>query len=204
MKENIWDLKPFGGGRPVLVSMHGVDANESIERDPERYTRVAPEGTVEYDLEQKRVAKADAVAKLKREENEALSEVARKRREKVDEIQAKKREEARAAEEKRLEREKAETPPNHEGDLQQIHAEATQEELQIKADFATRRAELEKQHSVSMVPTEQADQPTPLHLKQDNLAPAAEVQAGTERVEPEASPLDARPLEPHHEQEGQS
>lgn len=143
MKEKIWDLKPAGDGAPVLVPMHGVDANEAISRHPERYTRIAPEGTVEHDIEQKRVAKERALAELKREENEELSKVAREKRDAVDGVNARKREEARQAEDARVEREKAETPPNRDGELQQIEAGANQEAARIRAEFEKRRLEIE-------------------------------------------------------------
>ena len=76
MTELIWDLTPDGGDHPVLIEMqHSVDANEAIERHPERYTRAAPEGSVEYEIEQRRVARNAELAEIAASENEALNKI---------------------------------------------------------------------------------------------------------------------------------
>src|ERR1700744_4547168 len=98
MKMTIWDLKPEGGSKPVLIEKDAVDAREAIARDPERYTDVAPEGTVEHEQAEQKRARDAALADVRREENEALSKLHAERREKIDGIRREERE-ARAAEE---------------------------------------------------------------------------------------------------------
>jgi hypothetical protein len=38
----IWDMKPTGGGEPVIVTVPVVDAQEWIVRDPDRYAYHTP------------------------------------------------------------------------------------------------------------------------------------------------------------------
>jgi hypothetical protein len=148
MKQKIWDLKPDGGGAPIAILMEAVDAREAIARHPERYSDVAPKGTVEFERAEKDRATADALADVRRQENEALSQINAERREAVDAIRKQERE-ARVAEEERLRAEQEERDgkvrlQNRQGEIDQINQQHLQEETRIRAHFAAKRDQVLK------------------------------------------------------------
>lgn len=145
-KHKIWDLTPEGGGRPVLMEMHSVDASEAIARNPERYTRFAPEGTVEHELDQRRVARNEELRKIAASENEALGKIAADRRAAIDAIKHEQHE-ATVAETERLrkEREEKEGVPavsDRKGEIDQINQKAAQAQARVRIEHDEKRAEI--------------------------------------------------------------
>src|ERR1700684_544508 len=84
MKNKVWDLKPDHGGDPVEVTMLTErDATEAIERDPERYTREAPEGSPEHARLEKQREHNAKLAEINASESKAVAEITKAEREQL-------------------------------------------------------------------------------------------------------------------------
>lgn len=80
----IWDLTPEGGGPPVEVIVG--NPNEAIAAHPERYTRKAPDGTVQAAIAKRDRDRAAMLAKIDEEARAKSAEIEQKRQAKLAEI----------------------------------------------------------------------------------------------------------------------
>lgn len=146
MKQKIWDLKPDGGGAPVLIEMYSVDAAAAVENHPQRYSREAPEGTVEHEIAAKKRDRDAKLAEVRKQEIEEQAKVNADRRAKVDAIRKEERD-AELAEEERLRVEKEEADgkvksTSRQGEIDQINREAKLATDRIKLDHDRKRDEI--------------------------------------------------------------
>ncbi len=148
MRNKIWDLKPDGGAPRLLTMSTDRDATEAIERDPERYSREAPEGTPEHAVGQKRREHAAELAEVAASENKALADINAKEAADLKAIEEKKAEAKREAEEKaRAEHLKAHPELAHQAEADKVKADARAARAKVKAEHDKHRAELAKDHA---------------------------------------------------------
>jgi hypothetical protein len=149
MKNKIWDLKPDGGGSPIVVTMKSdYDASEAIARDPDRYTREPPEGTPEYERLEKDRAHAAKLAEISASESKAMAEITAAEREHLKKIADEKAEAKRAADEKAREEYLKDHPElAHDAEIARIKSKAHADRERIRMEHDQHRAELAKEHA---------------------------------------------------------
>lgn len=127
MSEKIWDLTPEGGGEPCQVDIG--NPSEAIAAHPERYTRKAPDGTVQAAIAKRDAERAAKVAAIEAEKNAKFSEIAKAKQAKLDAIAK----EAADAKKTQLEKDRAATEkaakdsgivPDRRGQIAAIESEA--------------------------------------------------------------------------------
>lgn len=141
----IWDLKPDDGGDPIEVVV--ANPNEAIVRDPTRYTRIAPDGTVRGDIAKRRREENAKLAEIRKEENARLGEIATERQKKLDAISKEQSDARQKAREKQIEDNKkaavdAGDVPSREADIQRVEAEAAAEAERVKHEGDEKRRKL--------------------------------------------------------------
>ena len=142
--EKIWDLKPEGGGDPILVDMH--DASEAIARDPVRYSRKPPEGSVAHGIAQKKRDYDAKMAEILLKEQAEMDKVNEEAKAKADAVRkaaydAKVEADKKAAEEAA----KNQPPPDAAAQVKSIEAEAAAKRAEVKAAHDEERKALEKE-----------------------------------------------------------
>ncbi len=94
----IWDLTPEGAGPPVEVIVG--NPNEAIANHPERYTRKAPDGTVQAAIAKRDRERSAAMAKIDEEARAKAAEIEQARQAKLATIATEQAEAKKAALEK--------------------------------------------------------------------------------------------------------
>lgn len=157
--ERIWDLMPDGGGPPVQVVIG--NPNEAIAAHPERYTRVAPDGTVHAQIAKRNAEKAEARAAIEKEKNDKLAEIAKERQARLDAI-AKEESDART-DALELRRAKAAEEAKKDGEVisREGEKQAVEAEAKAAADLAQHEADQKKKELEAGPPPASPPPPPP-------------------------------------------
>lgn len=141
MHEKIWDLTPDGGGPPVQVVVG--NPNEAIAAHPERYTRKAPDGTVQAAIADADAEKGAARAAIEQKKREKLAAIAKQQSEKMAAIDKEQAEAKTAALTKQ--REDAAKTAKESGDVPSRDGEkaAIEAEAHAAAELAQQEADQE-------------------------------------------------------------
>lgn len=144
--EQIWDLTPDGGGPPVQVTVG--NPREAIRAHPQRYTRVAPDGTAQAEMAKRKAADSQKYAAINKELNDKLGEIAKARQDKLDAI-AKEQADARIAaleKQRGLDKKAAEDSgvvPSRDGEIAAVKSEAAAAAEMAELEAAEKRRALD-------------------------------------------------------------
>lgn len=141
MHEKIWDLTPDGGGPPVQVIVG--NPNEAIAAHPERYTRKAPDGTVQAAIADADAEKAAARAAIEQKKRDKIAAIGMEHSKKLAAIEKEEAEAKGVALQKQ--RDDAAKTAKEAGDVPSRETEkaAIESEAHAAAELAQREADQE-------------------------------------------------------------